>query len=607
MEYLILTEATLPRLLWRAILKRPTTVVAVRSLFGGSAGRLRHIIEWLKSKDRVTRLVDERPDLAPYTDYGDFLRLADPFVDAEPWLEKYFGFAETERRYGRYAIAYRHAVCNTVFRRFGTAFLVNGIRAQASAPGTRIRGLDDVDQAYFRNRFGTDVPGGIGRPRLGTLINLALFIAVSAYSALWIIGRVRFARQTETVFLGSDFVGGKHDQILWDEITSEGRDVLVVNRNKAMAAEYADMLDGRRHCCVTDGWYSPRGALVTLGEMLRDGLRLFRHGRSLPSDFYRRIAGLPHWRAVYRALFNRFRFRFFWGRDDYNTEHIVRSQELRKIGGVSLGVMHGIPSICAVMHQYRHIDFDIYYMLGRDQYERVYRRTWPAHTRVRAIGSFGMSRAELERLKAPRPNNIVCFLSPSFHQDKVMVAIETVARAFPDRKVFVNIKAPKYVAGSFAEALDRLMDRAPGNLAIDDGRSYDLLFRCQYVICESSTLTAEAIQFGLHAFALDLDSRVKSHYYRRFPDICLKSGDDIVARIRDVEAGRWHYPRHRFGSLIEMSGRVPWDVIREDMGLEPRHSGPLKHLALVSAGAGEPADDAPAAKSKPIPAPGHVS
>ena len=103
----------------------------------------------------------------------------------------------------------------------------------------------------------------------------------------------------------------------------------------------------------------------------------------------------------------------------------------------------------------------------------------------------------------------------------------------------------------------------------------------QYVINESSTLTAEAIQFGLYSFVLDIDRRLKNLYYRHFPDICVGSAEQAVERIRAIEEGRWHYPRHRMGGLINMSGRIPWDEIRKDMGLDPRRSEPLPHLAFV--------------------------
>ena len=432
MEYLILSEVTLPRLLWRSALRKPTRIVATRSLLRGPAGHLDWIVGWLTRAGRVTRLLDERPDLSSYCDYGDLLRLADPFIEAEPWLNEFFSFGDAETRYGIYDQAYRHACCNAIFNRFSTAFLINGIREAKPEPGTRVSGLDEIDLAYFRDRFGAEAPLSLVKtPRLHGVLNLARFAVIVAYSALWISSRVRlFPPSPESIFLGSDFTGANHDRILWDEIADANHDVLVVTRNKAMAEQYGDMLVGTRHCKVTDGWFAPLAAAAAFWEMLTDGFRLLRLSHALPCDFYHRLAVLPHRRVVYQALFNRFRFQHFWGRDDYNTEHIIRRQELRKTGGVSMGSMHGIPCICKVAYQYRHIDFDIYYMLGQDQYDTLYRNIWPKHIQVRAIGSFGISRAELERLKEARPNNIACFLSASFHQDKVMEAVETLASGY---------------------------------------------------------------------------------------------------------------------------------------------------------------------------------
>ena len=582
MDYLVLSEVTLPRLLWRAALGRPTCVLATRSLWGGFSGRLDRLADALKSKGRITRILDQRPDLAPYTDYGDIMRLADPFVEAEPWLNDYFRFDEADDRYGRYGTAYRHNCCNAIFQRFATVFLVNGICEEPPDPDVRFVGLDAVDLAYYQDRFKQPVPFPVvHQPRIDGWINALRSLAVLGYSILWIARKIRFAPPPpEPIFLGSDFVGARHDLNLWPEIADEDHEIVIVCRNREMAREYSDALKGYRHCCVDDGWHTPGSALASLWETARDVFNIFRQGRSLPSDFFRGLSALPYKCSVYRALFNRFHFRNFWSRDDYNTEHIIRSQELRKLGGISFGIMHGISSICEIAHQLRHIDFDTYYVFGRDLYDRVYSKTWPAHMRVRDIGSFGMARDEFERLKQPRPNNIACFCSPSFHQDQILENIEAIARALPDRTVFINIKGDKYLTGSFGEALSQLMDRAPDNLVIDKRRSYELLFECQYVVNESSTLTAEAIQFGLCSFILDIDERFKNHYYRRYPDICVRSAGETVERIRAIEEGRWDYPRHLMGELINMSGRIPWDEIRKDMGLEPRRSEPLSHLAF---------------------------
>ncbi len=590
MEYLVLSEATLLRLLWRTALNRPTCVISTRSLWGGLSGRLERLVDVLKARGRVSRILDLRPDLEAYTDYGDIMRLADPFVEAEPWFDNYFHLDTADDMYGRYGIAYRHNCCNAIFQRFATAFLVHGVCQDPDASNAHIAGLDALDLSYYHDRFKQPVSlPVIKQPRIDGWINAFQSLAVAVYSALWIVRKTRIVPPPpEEVFLGSDYVGGGHDIHLWQEIADENHTVVVVCRSKAMIREYAKNLTGYRHCCVDDGWHTPGTALCSLLDIVGDGLRIFRHGRALPSDFFRGLCVLPHKRCVYRALFNRFHFRNFWGRDDYNSEHIIRSQELRERGGVSFGIMHGISSICVIAHQNRHIDFDIYYMFGRDLYDRVYRQTWPSHMKIRDIGSFGMAREEFERLKNPRPNNILCICSPSFHQDQILEAIETIARALPDRKVFINVKGDKYLVGSFGEAINRLMERAPDNLVIDKRRSYELLLQCQYMVNESSTLTAEAIQFGLCSFILDTDARFKNNYYRHFPGICVRTATETVERIRAIEDGSWDYPRHQMGGLINMTGYIPWDEIRKDMGLAPRRAEPLSHLAFVPEETSEP-------------------
>lgn len=569
-EILLLTEASLPRLLWRSILGRPTGIVACRSIIGGATRHLEWLADRLVATGRVTRILDARPDLAPFTDYGDLMRLADPFVEAEPWIGRYFKFDQSDDDYGEYAIAYRHVCCNAVFQRFGAAFVIDGAISETAPGETRVSGLDAVDRGYYRNRFSDRLAAGPGRPRLVLLVNFMLLLSTILRSAFWIIRRIRAAPPPpETVFMGSDYVGGNHDRLLWDEVVDGGGDVMVVMRNAATAGAFAETMGRHRHCLASDGWFRPGDGLKALRQMARHSLGIFRRGRRLPSDFFRKLVVLPHKRMVYRALFNRFRFRFFWSRDEYNADHIMRSQELRKTGAVSMGLMHGIPGICVLSHQMRHLDYDRFYMLGRDQYERFYRHTWPSHMKVSAIGSFGVTRDEIKKMMAPRPNNIACFLSPSYHQEQIMAGIEDLARRFPDRTVFLNIKTRKYTRGSMGQALNRLLARAPENLILDWRRSYELLLECQYVVNESSTLTAEAAQFGLCAFVFDPDPRTRNLYYRQIPEICLDSMADIARRIGQIEAESWRYPRDRFGPIINLTGDVSWDLIRADMGLPP--------------------------------------
>lgn len=573
MNILLLTEASAPRLMWRAALGKQTCVVGCRSIAGGSTRHLERLVGRLKAKGLVTTIADTRPDLVAFTDYGDLMRLADPFVDAEPWITRYFEFDRADNRYGSYGIAYRHICCNAVFQRFGTAFVINRMVAEIPAAEMRICGLDGVDKSFYRERFSTEIPGNAGRPRLLLLLNLALLLSAVLRSTFWILRHIRLSPPPpKSVFMGSDYQGGGHDRHLWDEVIDGGGDVMAVMRNAGASKALAGTMGRYPHCEVTDGWFPPGEGLAALREMLRHSVGLFHRGRRLPSDFFRKLVILPHKRMVFRALFNRFRFAYFWARDEYNSDHIMRSQELRKAGAVSMGIMHGIPSICILSHQMRHLDFDRFYMFSRDQYERFYRHTWPSHMTVSAIGTFGITRDESERLKASRPNNIACFLSPSYHQEAILAGIEDIARQFPDRKVFLNTKSEKYIKGPLGTALTRLLERGPKNLVFDRRRSYEMLFDCQYVVNESSSLTAEAVQFGLCSFVFDPDPRSKNLYYRRIPEICLKSSAQIVERIRQIEAGQWRYPREQFDSIINLTGDIFWDLIRADMGLPPKNA-----------------------------------
>jgi hypothetical protein len=314
---------------------------------------------------------------------------------------------------------------------------------------------------------------------------------------------------------------------------------------------------------------------------LKNGAALFAKSFSLPPDFYRPFAAVPWKRLVYRALFNIVRPKFYWGRDDYNVDHIMRAQELRRVGGVSVSRMHGLPSIVPFTHQSRHLDFDIYYMHGTGQYESYYRHKWPVTMRMRPVGSFGLTRDELMALDADCPRDIAFILGPSFHEDVVIAAATEIARAFPDRTVWINTKGGYRDRGTFGPKFQRLAADGPPNIKEFRGRTYELFFKAHYWMSESSTLIAEAIQFGRVGLCLDPDDRFKFLYYRQFPSLLVRSAQEAISRIRDLEDGSAIYARRDFAPIIDLSGRVCWDEIRMDLGLSPKSAGPLPHLAFL--------------------------
>ena len=110
---------------------------------------------------------------------------------------------------------------------------------------------------------------------------------------------------------------------------------------------------------------------------------------------YFQIAKSVFKRVVFEARFRQLKLRAFLSQDDYNTDHVVRSQVLRALGVRSLGVCHGIPTFPVEAPTWRYYDYDDYYMITAYPYEKYFRKTWPKSMRVHAIGPVGVTQAQL--------------------------------------------------------------------------------------------------------------------------------------------------------------------------------------------------------------------
>jgi hypothetical protein len=581
-EYVILTEATLAHLLMRVMLRKPVCILACWSyLTGGGTSYLDRIAAWLRSRGRVTDMIHDHADVVTYPDEVSLIMGEDAFAANEAAIETIFAFSQSDQRLRRYGLAYRHAVCSRLLRRLHTMHIVRDACRMSSSVDARLIGLEAEDLRLYRARFGIDPSLSIGKARSFRKVSAFFSVVLAlAKSVMWVLSATRWTQpKPREYLLGSDFCNDYRDLYMWREIEDRPDSTMVVFRNRALAKTGATLAAARANCVRTDGRFGFVDGLAAIVELVRDTILLLQRCWTLPSDIFRIMVTLPYKRMVYRGLFNRYRFQFFWGRADYNTDHIICSQELRARGGKSLGLMHGIPSICNVMHQLRHIDYDIYYAMGRHQYQRYYREKWPPHMAVRFIGSFGLTRDELHRLQIPRDRDFVFFVVPTTQGVAGLELIERVASAFPDRRLYISSKT-RFHGGSYGAAVEALIARHT-NVVLHSGRSYELLFKCSYAFSEGSTLAAEAAQAGLYSFTLDLvPQRWKVNYYRAFPGMCLGSADQVIERVRAIESGLWSYPYTLYADMIEMTGRVFYDIVRGDLGLAPKE-GVLSHLAFV--------------------------
>lgn len=579
--YLILSEATLPLLLWRALLRLPTCVVSVEPGFSVAGRFLQSLCESLRRRGWIETVDRDRRDLRPTHGFNatiDLRRMTAVYPLRERQMSACFRFDAADSAIGEYSIAYKHVCSNSMVQSYYFLYTLHNIFVRGDGV---VIGLSPQMRKLYRSIFDSDPPGH-QRPFLNAIFNVGTMFAAILLGTIFIVRALRISKPpSESFFLMSDYIMDHREGILWSETVDDPASLIVLLRDKAYAHNLAQQYPGTRACTLGDIVLAPGEAARSLSALWCDIWRLAMFCLNLDGATFLQVIRLPVVRIRIRALLARYRPRFFWSRDDYNSDHIIRSQELRRIGAVSMGIMHGVPTIYACVEQLRYIDYDIYYLFGLDQYDRWYKQHWPASMKVRSVGSFGLSRKALGRLVEPRPRNIACFPEPNFFNERVFHVLRELALAFSDRTVFVNVKGNRKT-GEYGEMLRSLFRDGPPNLIEHTGLSYDLMFSCSYVIVDGSTLALEAIQFGLTAFHLDLDSRWKNLYFRDFPSLCVKSAEELVERIRRLDAGE-AYPRRHLSHVIELSGNVVWDAIRQDMGLPPRTPAPLPHLAFAAA------------------------
>jgi hypothetical protein len=384
----------------------------------------------------------------------------------------------------------------------------------------------------------------------------------------WLVARTRPTVVPEHFRLAIDRVSPIDLEVA--KAVDNPAEVLMVERNRRLAAESAPGLAHYRRVIRDDARTTPALALHLILRLARELWALWREFGALEAPLFGRFAALVGKRALFAAFFHRFRPAFLWCRDDYSTDHVVRNQELRKIGGKSLGVNHGLP-MNTYVSQWREIDFDIYYVFGRHLYDTFYRDAWPAHMTVKSVGNILMTPERRARLGAGRTKDIAVFAIVTLHFDALLEHTRRLAEHFSARRVHVRMKGRRedsYMR-RYAEWLSRA---APPNVVNnDDPVAYDLMAKAAYVVTPGSTAGAEAIQFGAATFSLDIEPKMKFFYYRNFPGLTVRSAEDIIQRIEAIESGAETHDPSLYENLIAVSAPDFYATLRADIGLAPRN------------------------------------
>lgn len=491
------------------------------------------------------------------------------FAETEAWQRVRFAFNSAGHSLPDYATAYKHVTCNYLSFRQITMLLLRACAEQGQTLSIRIHGLlDDV-------RAGAEAYAGLEMRDMAPpmalpwpLLNFVVALGTMLYGVAWVTSRTRVRVQTENVFFAADWVGDVRDARIYREV-AEGGPVLIVKRSRAIRSPEEAGVTTWRSAWMHDGRFAPMQALAAIAMILRDGWRLFTAFKTLETPHFYSVAVLPYRRAVLRGFFNRFKCRNFWGRDDYNVEHVLRRQEIHRIGGRSLGINHGSPTMAIRQPMWAYVDFDCYYVFGRAIYEDYCHTTWAKDMDVVPVGTFGASRedyAAMAALTAQAPRRDIAVMASVFTGNEKIVAItRALATSFPQRRIWLQIK-PLFATGPRAERFIADCTRDLPNVVFTADPMFKLFSRVDYIFSDPSTVVIEAIQFGLYAWAMDVEPTHRALIYRDYPGLCLSAGAEAVARVKEIENGQ-PYPRRQYGRLVDLSGRTIFDVIRENVGL----------------------------------------
>jgi len=489
-----------------------------------------------------------------------------------------------------YTYPYQHAASSWLKFHLGKLVRLNLTRDRMAAGEVTVQNLPrDLLECYevvYGQRL--NVAPATGR-RMNATGNLVITVAMLFATFLAILKRTRIStsqRDDCEFILGAD-LSHEDARSFFTQIIDEADSVIFLARNAEVTDSFAaGALAKYHHITPDDGHFSGVGAALQIfGETVLTFWKMYAALWQLETGLYFSIVKLVHHRVKFRALFNCFKMQGFLARDEYNPEHIVRTQELRRQGILSLGLTHGMSTGPRVYPHTRYLDFDILYVFGNRQRE-AYADTWSSQMRVRPIGAFRPSRKNWADKTSGRRNEILIFGNQDTDPPRHIEIAREIARAFPDRKITVKLKYRRdYIGASRYDPYIEQLGVLPENVEVtDQGRPYEMMLRAGYSFSGLSTVVAEAVQLGMCSFFIDVYDTNQDIFFRDFPDLCVNSADTAIRRIQEIESDVWRYPREAFADLIECSSENPFDKIRVDLGLPP---WPYDKEAVVPAKQGE--------------------
>jgi hypothetical protein len=548
---------------------------------------LNRLFNWLVRSNRARHFLEMAPELKPVSQYWAAILLYNIREKIEKWEDRYYGIENLESDFPDFRLLARHVTCGHSQKYYYLILLLGTVLQKLEHKKTILWGLPE-DAAEMLNWYWeaklVEPTSPIKLFRF--LLNLIQSLVICVYSTCWISRRIKFGKiVVEKYLFAADFIEDESDFRIYKELEPVGP-ILMVNRfsrgSKKRILDYTrtikDMppvsdVSGFPSCLYTDG-------IVRFSDMVnffilawRDNIKLLFNWRHLPTPLYFALATIPHRRVVSRSFFNKFQPQYYWGRDPYNPEHIIRRQEINTIGGCSLGINIGVPSYSIIFPMFRYLSFDRYYVYGAEIFERYYRSRWGKDMKIIPIGAYRVDRETFNKRNLPRTKDIAVYVGVFVFEPKMVRFIRELAREFTDRKILVQIKSifsdPEIShLGHLGKEFFYRCSQGLDNVEYTELSVYEMFCKYTYAISDPSSIIVEAIQFGAISFSADVSAYQPSNVFRNYPEINVTSAEACARRIRKLEDGEWEYPFSKLNGLVNQSGQYYVDTILSDLNLK---------------------------------------
>lgn len=569
-----LNELVLPKFFVLTLLGRSVKVLRVAPFVPKARGLLQQAVDWAIRTGRAEYAVNLAPELRLYWEFDRRFYFKEVFKKYEPWQNRYYGFDRPsiadEPVYG---YGYKQMTCSYTFWKVIEVYLIDAIEHKPDIGEYHVHGVLEDTLALGRDMFGPGFAKAVkpsAYPKF--IVRAGLMFLATAFTLTSLVRCIRLSVVPEKVDIAFERLNDAREFELFKEISEAGRFLLVYRSPQAIKAPQP-LPEGMDYvtCLRTDGRFAPADALAAAGLAIRDITCLgLRHKDAPPALLYEALS-LPYKRLLVRGLLNRYRPDFFISRDEYNVDHILRRAELRRYGIKSIGLSNGLfPCFSELAPNVRFVSYDVYFPYAATLFPQ-YRDTWAADMELRTIGTYSVPREKLSSVLGSRGEDIVFTIRVAWSEPEMVHMVRAVAMAFPNRTVLLQLKRG-FVSDENTSRLISECGEGLDNFIYTTEDVYDLLDRAKYHVSDISTFVAEAIRSGMITFLADLLDQ-EFNCYRLFPGLCATKAEDLVEKLRALEAGEATYPHKKYFELLDCEhGEIGYDLLRNEIGLAPINS-----------------------------------